>query len=61
MDKKELKKLLLEQIDSYENMINENLEKMIGYQDRIQGLQDINNSHIQKVKELTKKLLKLKE
>lgn len=59
MAKAEIKQLLIEQIESYEKMIEENQDKMIALQLQISGYKDVNISHMKKVKEIYAQIKRL--
>lgn len=56
-----IKGQLVEQIENYEIMIDENLDKAIQLQEQIAHLHEINKQYREKMKDLTAKLRKIKE
>lgn len=61
MDKEEIRKGLLELIDGYEKLIDDNLEKMANLQTRIVGLRDLNDKFEIKIREIRRKVSSLDE
>lgn len=55
----EIKQLLIEQIESYEKMMEDNQDKAIQLQEQITYFNEVNKKHHQKIKDLTKKLREL--